>query len=280
MSFSTKVNKHKEDDITNITEENSVDEREVDDNMLLLDTVYKSNTKLNNLRSLHYRSDNSIDSFEVRKQSVTSLNRPKDQHANKRNKTSDDLDYSITFLPKNEENPLYSESGHNLVSVLNDISHIKPTRNVKSISLTKGKGHRPTQSQNNTMISNIRKGHKVNQSSFNITIDDNCEHCRSMKAKVIKLSKDKMDMNLENACIKKELVKKKSELDETTRRLNEKIKESEKDAEFILKQEKEIARLYKVLEKYTSQGVGKKNNKVSGMTEIMEEIEIPIFYKK
>jgi hypothetical protein len=292
-----KNKKHDPENYADITEENSlVDEKENDnttDNLVLLDSVYISNPKQNYLKNLHYRTDNSVDSFEVRKNTVVSrMSNSRlgydDDTKHKRNKTSgtghfNDLDNSDNFtIGHLNREPLYSEamSGH-LVSALNDISHIKPppsqkksiiksikSNNISVVKPTSQSKHFTNASINISNFTNSntskntttfpKKKFLSKNGSIDMTIDENCDCCRNLKSKIVKLCKDKMDLNLENSGLKKDLSRKKEELIKTTKKLDEKTKQAEKDAGYILKQEKEIRRLFQVIEKM-QQNIGVKN---------------------
>ena len=101
-------------------------------------------------------------------------------------------------------------------------------------------------------ISNI-----TNQNKFlDVTIEAscvNCENCKSMKKKIIKFSKEKMDLNIELINVKKELSNKIEEYLILEKKFNEKLKIHEKDVQYIFKQEKEISRLQSIIEKNPSQ---------------------------
>jgi hypothetical protein len=291
-NISRPQNFKKDENFDDITEENSMaEEKEECINLRLLDTVYTTGARRNNLRN-HQLSEHSIDSFEIKKPIMPNINnntRTKSHdYSNNRDRTAtfNDLEQSDTFMPT-QNNKYETES--RLISVFDDISHIK-TSEANSIKKNIGKPGQRTisqfQSVNISTITNDKfaKRRQINQSTFNISINDNCEHCVSLKQRIIKISKEKMDMNLEIAKYKKEIEKKKTELDNKDKKLSELIKQSEKDSEYILKQEKEMRRLYSLIEKYAmaNNAKPKNNNKENliDVTQIIEDFDLPVYYKK
>lgn len=109
-------------------------------------------------------------------------------------------------------------------------------------SSIKGKAKRDNTNMNNTEMT-------ITSVVDNSTITNNCETCVQLKKRVIKLSKDKMDLSLELGGLKKESKFRYEEYEKMDRKLNEKLKQSDKDSEYILKQEKEITRLTKIIDK-------------------------------
>ena len=140
--------------------------------------------------------------------------------------------YSNIAIRKKRTSSLHENNYNNLTSMyIEPISKIaafyelskKEDSNIKRPEKSPSRDFKKKSNLSYANISNITKQNKT----LDVTIEAsciNCENCKIMKKKLIKLSKEKMDLNIDLINIKRELSIKVEEYNKLEKKLNEKIK--------------------------------------------------------
>jgi hypothetical protein len=168
------------------------------------------------------------------------------------NKSNNNLIYSSMFkdndLKKIHKNFSFSDINSLYNSDNTNNKKYSPNKNKKIQQSTKTKYKAFNQSMKKTSdVSSISCISKPNK-TFDITDTAFiCNNCKIFKEKLVKTSKEKMNMNLELIKVKKENINMLEKINSLEKTIQEKSALNEKDAKYILKQEKEIERLQKLL---------------------------------